>query len=162
MKREMPTAAAVGIFCMMDVCFVEGGAPWYLPMRSSGMAGWAEAGSGAFCTCGAGHGGFWVRLTGQTRRPAQRSHGERGAQDGQICRAHGCSPPIRLFFLPFGRKYRIIKTENIVGGCAMCKRMIINAGISRVVIRDDKEHWREIAVSEWVENDDSMTDVLGY
>ena len=46
--------------------------------------------------------------------------------------------------------------------CAMCKRMIINAGISRVVIRDDKEHWREIAVSAWVENDDSMTDVLGY
>ena len=44
----------------------------------------------------------------------------------------------------------------------MCKRMIINAGISRVVIRDDKEHWRESAVSEWVENDDSMTDVLGY
>ena len=46
--------------------------------------------------------------------------------------------------------------------CAMCKRMIINAGISRVVIRDDKDNWREIAVSDWVENDDSMTDVLGY
>ena len=46
--------------------------------------------------------------------------------------------------------------------CAMCKRMIINAGIARVVIRDDQEHWREIAVSDWVENDDSMTDVLGY
>lgn len=46
--------------------------------------------------------------------------------------------------------------------CAMCKRMVINAGISRVVIRDDKEHWREINVSDWVENDDSMTDVLGY
>ena len=46
--------------------------------------------------------------------------------------------------------------------CAMCKRMIINAGISRVVIRDDKEHWREIVVTDWVEKDDSMTDVLGY
>ena len=46
--------------------------------------------------------------------------------------------------------------------CAMCKRMIINAGISRVVIRDDKDNWREITVSDWVENDDSMTDVMGY
>ena len=58
-----------------------------------------------------------------------------------------------------------VSTGNYVkdaSSCAMCKRMIINAGISRVVIRDDKEHWREISVSDWVENDDSMTDVLGY
>lgn len=46
--------------------------------------------------------------------------------------------------------------------CAMCKRMIINAGISRVVIRDNKDNWREIDVSDWVENDDSTTDVMGY
>ncbi len=46
--------------------------------------------------------------------------------------------------------------------CAMCKRMIINAGIEKVVVRDTKEHFRVINVSEWIENDDSLGDALGY
>ena len=47
--------------------------------------------------------------------------------------------------------------------CAMCKRMIINAGIKTVVIRDDKEHFREVDVYEaWVLNDDSVTGTMGY
>ncbi len=40
--------------------------------------------------------------------------------------------------------------------CQMCKRMVINAGIEKVIIRDDKEHYRTIPVSDWVENDDSL------
>ena len=40
--------------------------------------------------------------------------------------------------------------------CQMCKRMVINAGIEKVVIRDDKERYRVIPVTEWVENDDSL------
>ena len=47
--------------------------------------------------------------------------------------------------------------------CAMCKRMIINAGIKTVVIRDDKEHYREVDVFDtWVLNDDSLTGAMGY
>jgi dCMP deaminase len=46
--------------------------------------------------------------------------------------------------------------------CAMCKRMIINAGISQVYIRDDKENYRVVDVNEWIVNDDSLTDALGY
>lgn len=40
--------------------------------------------------------------------------------------------------------------------CQMCKRMVINAGIEKVVIRDNKENYRVIPVSDWVENDDSL------
>ena len=40
--------------------------------------------------------------------------------------------------------------------CSMCKRMIINAGINDVYIRDDKENYRHYMVSEWIENDDSL------
>ncbi len=40
--------------------------------------------------------------------------------------------------------------------CAMCKRAIINAGIKEVIIRDTKEDFRIIDVSEWIENDDSL------
>lgn len=61
-----------------------------------------------------------------------------------------------------GKEARTGEYVKDANSCAMCKRMIINAGISRVVIRNDKENWREITVSDWVENDDSMTDVLGY
>ena len=54
---------------------------------------------------------------------------------------------------------------SLVGGmnsCMMCKRVIINAGISTVVIRDDKENFRVIDVSDWIENDDSLSGVFGY
>ncbi len=40
--------------------------------------------------------------------------------------------------------------------CAMCKRMIINAGIEKVYIRDDKENYRVYDVESWIESDDSL------
>ena len=47
--------------------------------------------------------------------------------------------------------------------CAMCKRMIINAGIKTVVIRDSKEEFRTIDVEkEWIENDESLDGVFTY
>lgn len=50
-------------------------------------------------------------------------------------------------------------TNELMAGtnsCSMCKRAIINAGISQVIIRDTKEDFRVIDVSEWIENDDSL------
>lgn len=47
--------------------------------------------------------------------------------------------------------------------CAMCKRMIINAGIERVVIRNTPDKYTIILVSDWVKNDDSLDDsIMGY
>jgi len=46
--------------------------------------------------------------------------------------------------------------------CSMCKRQIINAGIEKVYIRDTNESFREILVREWIEDDDTLTGVLGY
>lgn len=46
--------------------------------------------------------------------------------------------------------------------CAMCKRLIINAGISKVIVRDDKENYSEYKVQDWIDNDDSLTGVFGY
>jgi dCMP deaminase len=46
--------------------------------------------------------------------------------------------------------------------CAMCKRMIINAGIETVYVRDTKDEYREIKVSEWIENDESIIGTTGY
>lgn len=51
--------------------------------------------------------------------------------------------------------------ENTVC-CSMCKRLVINAGIEQVIVRDDKDHYRVIKVSDWVRDDESLRGVLGY
>lgn len=40
--------------------------------------------------------------------------------------------------------------------CMMCRRMILNSGIKTVVIRDTREEYRIIDVSDWINNDDSL------
>ena len=41
--------------------------------------------------------------------------------------------------------------------CSMCRRLIINAGIARIVIRDTPTDYRVVDVQkEWVEEDDSL------
>ena len=46
--------------------------------------------------------------------------------------------------------------------CAMCKRMIINAGIKEIVIRDTKTEYRIIDTNMFIENDESLEGVMGY
>jgi dCMP deaminase len=43
--------------------------------------------------------------------------------------------------------------------CTMCKRVIINAGIETVIIRDDEKNFRMIDVQTWVDNDDLAENV---
>ena len=47
--------------------------------------------------------------------------------------------------------------------CSMCKRQVINAGITKVYVRDDKDSYRVVDVNEdWVVNDESLEGVFGY
>ena len=46
--------------------------------------------------------------------------------------------------------------------CSMCKRLVINAGIKYVFVRDDKDHYRKITVSDWINDDESLEGVFGY
>lgn len=46
--------------------------------------------------------------------------------------------------------------------CAMCKRLIINAGIKKVFIRDTKSDYRIINTEEWISNDESLEGSMGY
>ena len=46
--------------------------------------------------------------------------------------------------------------------CSMCKRLVINAGIKYVFVRDDKDKYRKITVSDWIENDESLEGTFGY
>jgi len=46
--------------------------------------------------------------------------------------------------------------------CTMCRRLIINAGIKRVIIRRDNDTYDIINVSDWVEQDDVIDGQSGY
>ena len=59
---------------------------------------------------------------------------------------------------------RSAKTGELLSdamSCTMCKRQIINAGIAQVVIRTSPMEYRVIPVSDWVENDDSLFNLIG-
>lgn len=46
--------------------------------------------------------------------------------------------------------------------CSMCKRMVINAGISTVIVRDTEDEYRVIDVQDWIDNDESVEGIMGY
>lgn len=46
--------------------------------------------------------------------------------------------------------------------CSMCKRMVINAGIETVYIRDTESEYRKISVTDWIQNDESIEGTFGY
>ena len=46
-----------------------------------------------------------------------------------------------------------VKNTN---SCSMCKRLIINAGIEHVVVRNTKDDFSIIQVRDWVYNDDTL------
>lgn len=57
------------------------------------------------------------------------------------------------------------KDHSLMAGtssCMMCKRQIINAGITTVIIRDTPEEYRIVNVQDWIDDDDSLSGVFGY
>lgn len=57
------------------------------------------------------------------------------------------------------------KTDEIIAGtssCAMCKRLLLNAGIKTLIVRDTKDTYRIINTHDWITDDDSLKGTLGY
>ncbi len=51
------------------------------------------------------------------------------------------------------------QTGEVVSGttsCMMCRKLIINAGISQVIIRDTPTDYRVVHVEDWIREDDSL------
>ncbi len=51
---------------------------------------------------------------------------------------------------------------SMASSCSMCKRLVLNAGIETVIVRDTKTEFRIIPVSDWIKNDDSIDGTFGY
>ena len=48
-----------------------------------------------------------------------------------------------------------------IDSCQMCKKLIINAGISQIIYRDSKTEYHSADVADWITNDDSLGKI-GY
>ena len=46
--------------------------------------------------------------------------------------------------------------------CMMCRKLIINAGIKEIVIRDTKDDFRVVDIQEWIDDDDSLPENLEF
>ncbi|MCL2633647.1 MAG: deaminase [Oscillospiraceae bacterium] len=45
--------------------------------------------------------------------------------------------------------------DGNVEPCSMCKRLIINSGISNVIIRVTENEYKSVSVEKWIEDDDT-------
>jgi dCMP deaminase len=51
--------------------------------------------------------------------------------------------------------------EN-ASSCSMCKRLIINAGIVRVVVRLNRDEYSSVYAEQWIQDDESLFGKFGY
>ena len=63
-----------------------------------------------------------------------------------------------------GKNYADGSIVENANSCSICKRLIINAGIEKVYIRDTEDDYRIISVSDWIDNDDRLIEDIntGY
>lgn len=46
--------------------------------------------------------------------------------------------------------------------CQMCKKLVINAGIEKVIVRNTKDTYTVYNVEDWITDDDSLDGRMGY
>lgn len=61
-----------------------------------------------------------------------------------------------------GKEARTGELVPDANSCSMCKRLIINAGISRVIVRNTHDTFTTVLVEDWVDNDASLQGEGGY
>ena len=55
-----------------------------------------------------------------------------------------------------GREAKTGELLHDATSCSMCRRVIINAGITRVVIRNTQREYSVVQVEDWIREDDSL------
>lgn len=54
------------------------------------------------------------------------------------------------------------EVEPNLSSCMMCKRVVINSGISRVIVKEPNGKYTIYNVEDWIKDDDSLNGKLGY
>lgn len=61
-----------------------------------------------------------------------------------------------------GKNAQTNEIEPHCSSCMMCKRVVINAGIKNVIVREKNNEHTIYNVQDWVEDDDSLNGKTGY
>ncbi len=61
-----------------------------------------------------------------------------------------------------GKRKDTKEYEEGAMSCQMCRKMIINSGISNVIVRKNKKEYIEVDVKEWIKNDDLLEGIVTY
>lgn len=61
-----------------------------------------------------------------------------------------------------GKDYKTKEYVQNARPCALCKRMIINAGIKEIIVRNDTDNYEIIPVNDFIINDESLEGIKGY
>ena len=52
--------------------------------------------------------------------------------------------------------------EQGAAPCLMCRKLIINAGLEKVIVRVNKTEYKEYSIQEWIDNDEFLNGQLEY
>ena len=61
-----------------------------------------------------------------------------------------------------GKDYKTGAYVEKASPCMLCKRFVINAGIKRVIARENKTEFTIYNVDDWIKNDEGLEGKLGY
>lgn len=62
-----------------------------------------------------------------------------------------------------GKRVDTKEYEKGANSCQMCRKLIINAGIKELIIREsDKDHYCIVNISDWIKNDDLLSGKCTY
>ena len=65
-----------------------------------------------------------------------------------------------LYMLGINAKTGDIEPKST--SCMMCKRVVINSGIKRVIVREPDNRYTIYNVEDWISDDDSLNGKMGY
>ena len=61
-----------------------------------------------------------------------------------------------------GINAKTVEIEPKSTSCMMCKRVVINSGIKRVIVREPDNKYTIYNVEDWISDDDSLNGKMGY
>ena len=61
-----------------------------------------------------------------------------------------------------GKRTENKKYEEGAMSCQTCRKLIINAGISKVIVRTSKDKYMQVDVNEWIKNDELLEGKITY
>ena len=61
-----------------------------------------------------------------------------------------------------GKDAQTNEVLDYIDSCSMCKRVVINAGIEKVIVRDknSEKGYREINVQDWIDYDEVLEEKI--